>query len=666
MKVKANTLLAEPTSSVGAGSTIDSASKARPLRVKVPKSKQRALIREFGLDSAALTDAEIETRKVELTALIKVGKARGYLTFQEINDHLPDRQLDVDATEAIVSVLAGAGVAVFELAPDDATLLVSGNGNATVGEEEAEDVAAIALAAADSDFGRTTDPARMYMREMGSFDLLTREGEIEISKRVEVGVQAMVSALSALPIVVVEALADAAKVAARTTSVAELIEGFVTENETVDYVAEEDTDSFADAGDDDDVSEGPATTRRLEEMREAALGQFAAIESAFGALRRAYERSGWDSPAYRKAQAHLTKEMLTLRFTPKAVNRFVAIASGQIEALREHERAIRRLMVDRCRMPQSHFLGRYPLEALNVQWPARESAAKKSYSSAIGRNLAAIQEHQVKLSDIQARNVVPLAELKLIAKRMAVAERMTLDAKREMIEANLRLVVSIAKKYANRGMLFTDLIQEGNIGLIKAVEKFEYRRGFKFSTYATWWIRQAVTRAIADQGRTIRVPAHMVDMINKVSRASRGHLQLHGREPDAATLAELLGVPVAKIKQILSVAKEPISLNSPVGEDDGVLGDFIEDSSSVLPSQAAEQTNLRLLVEEVLAELTPREAGVLRMRFGIDMSKDHTLEEIGAQYDITRERVRQIESKAMRKLKHPARAEKLRAYSQSN
>ena len=644
----------------------DSTPKPKPLRVKVPKSKERALIREFGLDVTTLTEAEVEKRRVELTTLVKMGKTRGFLTHQEINDHLPEKLVDAEVIEAIVKMLNDMGIAVYEQAPDAATLLVAGGAGTAATDEEAEEAAEAALSTVDSEFGRTTDPVRMYMREMGLFELLTREGEIEIAKRIEGGLQAMMLAISASPSVMSEILSYGDKIAAGEMGISEVVDGFVVADEADDYVAEEDVDSFDDEEDDDGNGGSRAMTRRLEEMRVAALERFTSMRLAFEQLRKAFEKAGQGSPAYRKAQRALSEQLMTVRFTVKTIDKLCAMLRSQVEEVRRHEREIRRLAVDKCGMSQQYFIEHFPPNALNLGWVESEASARRPYSAALGRHAPAIQERQTKLAEIQAKSVIPLDELKAINKRMSEGERASRDAKKEMIEANLRLVISIAKKYTNRGLQFLDLIQEGNVGLMKAVEKFEYRRGFKFSTYATWWIRQAITRAIADQARTIRVPVHMIESINKMNRMSRAHLQEFGFEPDAATLALKLEIPEAKVRQIMKIAKEPISMESPVGDDgDTTLGDFIEDTYNVAPMEAAMQAGLRAVVGELLDGLTPREAKVMRMRYGIDMSSDHTLEEVGKQFDVTRERIRQIEAKALRKLKHPSRSEKLRTYSEA-
>jgi RNA polymerase primary sigma factor len=640
--------------------------RAKPLRVNVPKSKQRALIREFGLDMSTLTEEEAQKRRNELKALVKMGKTRGFLTQQEIHDHLPEKLVDAEVIEATVKMLGDMGIPVYEQAPDAATLLVAGGGAAAATDDEAEEAAEAAVSTVDSEFGRTTDPVRMYMREMGSFELLTREGEIEIAKRIEGGLQAMMLAISSSPAIVAEILAQADRVAAGELGIAELVDGFVVAGEADDYVAEEDVDSFDDTEDDDPDAGSKAMTRRLEEMQVVALERFAAMRASFGQLRKAFEKTGYGSPAYRKAQRALSNEMGGIRFTVKTIDRLCAILRAQVDEIRRHERDIRRIAVDRCGMPQEHFIAHFVPQALDLAWGDAEAAARKPYSAALERHLPAIRELQAKLIALQTSVGIPLDELKAIHKKMNEGERASLDAKREMIEANLRLVISIAKKYVNRGMQFLDLIQEGNVGLMKAVEKFEYRRGFKFSTYATWWIRQAITRAIADQARTIRVPVHMIESINKMNRMSRAHLQEFGFEPDAATLASKLELPEAKVRQIMKIAKEPVSLEVPVGDDgDTTLGDFIEDTHTVAPMEAAMQANLRDLVGELLDALPAREAKVMRMRYGIDMSSDHTLEEVGKQFDVSRERIRQIEAKALRKLKHPSHSEKLRNYAES-
>ena len=507
----------------------------------------------------------------------------------------------------------------------------------------------------------------MYMRDMGLFELLTREGEIEIAKRIEGGMQAMMLAISGSPSVMAEILSHADKVASGELSISDVVDGFVVAGEADDYVAEEDSDSFDETEDDDDGNGGSrAMTRRLEEMRVAALEKFATLRSSFGKLRQAYEKHGYGSAPYRTAQRALSSQLMTIRFTVKTIDKLCGMLRAQVDHVRRYERDIRRIAVDRCGMPQAHFIEQFPPNVMNLDWVLAEAAAGRPYSAALGRQVAAVQELQSKLIDLQTKAVVPLDELKAINKKMNEGERASLDAKKEMIEANLRLVISIAKKYTNRGMQFLDLIQEGNVGLMKAVDKFEYRRGFKFSTYATWWIRQAITRAIADQARTIRVPVHMIESINKMNRVSRVHLQQFGFEPDAATLALKLEMPEAKIRQIMKIAKEPISLEAPVGDEgDTTLGDFIEDSHNVAPLEAALQSGLRSVVSELLDGLSAREAKVLRMRFGIDMSSDHTLEEVGAQFDVTRERIRQIEAKAIRKLKHPSRSDKLRTFAES-
>ena len=640
--------------------------KAKPLRVKVPKSKERALIREFGLDITTLTEEQANKRRAELTTLVKMGKTRGFLTQHEINDHLPEKLVDAEAIEAVVKMLNDMGIAVYEQAPDAATLLVAGGTGTASTDEEAEEAAEAALSTVDSEFGRTTDPVRMYMREMGLFELLTREGEIEIAKRIEGGLQAMMLAISSSPSVMAEILAQGDRIAAGEIGISDVVDGFVVADEADDYVAEEDIDSFDLEEEEDDNGGSRAMTKRLEEMRVTALERFAAMRSAFTQLQAAYEKSGHGSATYQQAQTALSDQLMTVRFTVKTIDKLCASLRSQVEEVRRHEREIRRLAVDRCGMPQQHFIEHFPPNALNLLWVEAEAAARKPYSAALGRNVPAIQERQTKLADIQAKTVIPLDELKAINKRMSEGERASRDAKKEMIEANLRLVISIAKKYTNRGMQFLDLIQEGNVGLMKAVEKFEYRRGFKFSTYATWWIRQAITRSIADQARTIRVPVHMIESINKMNRFSRAHLQEFGFEPDAATLALKLEMPEAKVRQIMKIAKEPISMELAVGDDgDTTLGDFIEDTHNVAPMEAAMQSGLRAVVSELLDGLTPREAKVMRMRFGIDMSSDHTLEEVGKQFDVTRERIRQIEAKALRKLKHPSRSEKLRSFAES-
>jgi RNA polymerase primary sigma factor len=640
--------------------------KVKPLRMKVSRAKERALMREFGLEETQLSEEEVAKRRLELKTLIKMGKTRGFLTHQEINDHLPEKLVNEEILEAIVSMLNDMGIAVYEQAPDAATILIAGGNTTTATEEEAEEAAEAALSTVDSEFGRTTDPVRMYMREMGTVELLTREGEIEIAKRIEGGLQAMMHAISASPTTVAEILVMAGKIRTAEMKISEVVDGFVSDDEADDYVAEEDFDEFDEEDDDDGQGGSKALTKKLEELKAAALIKFDDLQGHFDRMRKAYERDGYKSASYDKSQQQVSEVIMSIRFTVKTIEKLCAILRSQVDDVRRYERELRKILVDKCGMPQDYFIKNFPPNMLNLKWAEKEVHAGKGYSTVLARNLPPVQELQQKLADLQLKAVVPLEDLKVINKRMNEGEKSSRDAKKEMIEANLRLVISIAKKYTNRGLQFLDLIQEGNIGLMKAVDKFEYRRGYKFSTYATWWIRQAITRSIADQARTIRIPVHMIETINKMNRLSRQHLQEFGFEPDAPTLAAKMEIPEDKIRKIMKIAKEPISMETPIGDDDDShLGDFIEDTNNVAPVEAAMQAGLRDVVKDILDSLTPREAKVLRMRFGIEMSTDHTLEEVGKQFDVTRERIRQIEAKAIRKLKHPSRSDKLRTYLDS-
>ncbi|HET8748329.1 MAG TPA: RNA polymerase sigma factor RpoD [Ramlibacter sp.] len=637
--------------------------KAKPLRMKISKAKERALMKEFGLDETVLTEEEMLKRRQRLKMLIKLGKTRGYLTHAEISDHLPDKLVDAETLEVVVSMLNDMGVAVYEQTPDAETLLLTNTGPTAATEEEAEEEAEAALSTVDSEFGRTTDPVRMYMREMGTVELLTREGEIEIAKRIEGGLQAMMEAISASPATIHEILKMAGEIREGKLVISTIVDGFSNPNEADDYVAEEDFDEF-DADDDDDGSGGSkALTKKLEELKAAALEKFDRIAELFEKVHKVYEKEGWGTPHYHKAQHALSEELMTIRFTAKTIEKLCDMVRSQVDDIRKKERELRRIIVDKCGMPQETFVKEFPPNLLNLRWVEKQATLGKPWSAVIQRNIPAIQELQQKLIDLQSNVVVPLHELKEINRRMNEGEASSREAKKEMIEANLRLVISIAKKYTNRGLQFLDLIQEGNIGLMKAVDKFEYRRGYKFSTYATWWIRQAITRSIADQARTIRIPVHMIETINKMNRISRQHLQEFGFEPDASILAAKMEIPEDKIRKIMKIAKEPISMETPIGDDDDShLGDFIEDTGNTAPIEAAMQAGLRDVVKDILDSLTPREAKVLRMRFGIEMSTDHTLEEVGKQFDVTRERIRQIEAKALRKLKHPSRSDKLRSF----
>ncbi len=644
-----------------------SAEKAKPLRMKLSKAKERALMKEFGLDEAVLSEEEIVTRRQRLKELIKLGKTRGYLTNAEVSDHLPDKLVDTETLEMVVSMLSDMGVTVYEQTPDADTLLLSNAGTTAATEEEAEEEAEAALSNVDNEFGRTTDPVRMYMREMGTVELLTREGEIEIAKRIEGGLMDMMEAISASPATIAEIFELAEEIRNGDVVISTVVDGFHEPDQADDYVAEEDFDEYDEDDDDDGNGGSKALTKKMEELKTEALRRFDLLRKHFESMHKAYDKEGYGSPAYMKAQKKISEELMTIRFTAKTIEKLCDSVRAQVEELRKSERQLRQIIVEKCRMPQETFIAQFPPNLLNLQWSLDQSKAGKPWSETMGRYIPPIQELQQNLINLQARVVIPLDELKAINKRMNDGERVSRNAKTEMIEANLRLVISIAKKYTNRGLQFLDLIQEGNIGLMKAVDKFEYRRGYKFSTYATWWIRQAITRSIADQARTIRIPVHMIETINKMNRISRQHLQEFGFEPDAGLLAEKMDMPEDKIRKIMKIAKEPISMETPIGDDDDShLGDFIEDSANTAPVDAAMQAGLRDVVKDILDGLTPREAKVLRMRFGIEMDNDHTLEEVGKQFDVTRERIRQIEHKALRKLKHPSRSDKLRTFLGGN
>ncbi len=648
--------------------------KVKPLRMKISKAKERALMKEFGLDETVLSEEDMAKRRARLKALITLGKTRGYLTHGEISDHLPDKLVDAETLEVVISMLNDMGVAVYEQTPDAETLLLNNNVSTAATVEEAEEEAEAALSTVDSEFGRTTDPVRMYMREMGTVELLTREGEIEIAKRIEGGLMAMMEAISASPATIAEILRLGEEIREGKVVITTVVDGFSNPNEADDYVAEEDFDEFDENDDDDGKGGSKALTKKLEELKKQALERFDKLRELFEKIHKTYDKEGYGTPTYVKTQKALSEELMTIRFTAKAIEKLCDMVRGQVDDVRKMERELRRIIVDKCGYSQELFIAEFsgrdkhnqpaPSNLLNLKWIEKQAASGKPWAAVMGRNIPPVQDLQQKLTDLQSRVVVPLAQLKDINKRMNSGESSSRAAKKEMIEANLRLVISIAKKYTNRGLQFLDLIQEGNIGLMKAVDKFEYRRGYKFSTYATWWIRQAITRSIADQARTIRIPVHMIETINKMNRISRQHLQEFGFEPDASVLAEKMEIPEDKIRKIMKIAKEPISMETPIGDDDDShLGDFIEDGANTAPMEAAMQAGLRDVVKDILDSLTPREAKVLRMRFGIEMTSDHTLEEVGKQFDVTRERVRQIEAKALRKLKHPSRSDKLRSFT---
>ncbi|OYD54101.1 RNA polymerase sigma factor RpoD [Thauera propionica] len=656
----------------------DSPRKASP-KGRTSKAKDKAA---QVVESPVAAPLDAEVRRTRLKTLITLGKERGYLTYAEISDHLPDDVADAEQIEGIIATFNNMGIQVYDEAPAAEDLLMSDSVATNVDEDVAEEEAEQALSSVDSEFGRTTDPVRMYMREMGTVELLTREGEIEIAKRIEDGLKHMVQAISACPTTIAEMLAIVDRIAADEAKIDELVDGLIDPNasEGAEAAADsdvEDTSAAADEEaeedeadedeDDDGASAESANAASLLQLKNDALARFAAIRELYAKQMDALQKRGSQDTHYLLLQQQISDELLNIRFTAKAIEKLCDSVRHMVEQVRGHERQILQLCVDRAGMPRTHFIKVFPGQEANLDWLKDEIATGKNYAEGLMRIHPAVLEEQQKLIDLQDKLGIPLKELKDINRQMSTGEAKMRRAKREMTEANLRLVISIAKKYTNRGLQFLDLIQEGNIGLMKAVDKFEYRRGYKFSTYATWWIRQAITRSIADQARTIRIPVHMIETINKMNRISRQILQETGQEPDPATLAEKMEMPEEKIRKIMKISKEPISMETPIGDDDDShLGDFIEDTATLAPAEAAMYSGLRDATGEVLDSLTPREAKVLRMRFGIEMNTDHTLEEVGKQFDVTRERIRQIEAKALRKLRHPSRSEKLRSFLDSD
>jgi RNA polymerase primary sigma factor len=655
----------------------DAPAKGRPSKAK---DKSAPVV-----ESPAATPLDAEVRRTRLKTLITLGKERGYLTYAEISDHLPDDVADAEQIEGIIATFNNMGIQVYDEAPAAEDLLMSDSVATNVDEDVAEEEAEQALSSVDSEFGRTTDPVRMYMREMGTVELLTREGEIEIAKRIEDGLKHMVQAISACPTTIAEMLEIVDRVARDEAKIDELIDGLIDPNASSEQAADDEDETTAEAaedeeesgtddtdeeeGDDEDSADSAerANAASLLQLKNDALARFDVIRGLYAKKMAALDKKGSQDIIYLALQQQISDELLNIRFTAKAIERLCDSVRHMVEQVRSHERQILQLCVDRAGMPRQHFIKVFPGHEVHLDWLKDEIAAGKSYAEGLMRVHPAVLEEQQKLIDLQDRIGIPLKELKDINRQMSTGEAKMRRAKREMTEANLRLVISIAKKYTNRGLQFLDLIQEGNIGLMKAVDKFEYRRGYKFSTYATWWIRQAITRSIADQARTIRIPVHMIETINKMNRISRQILQETGAEPDPATLAEKMEMPEEKIRKIMKISKEPISMETPIGDDDDShLGDFIEDTATLAPAEAAMYSGLRDATGEVLDSLTQREAKVLRMRFGIEMNTDHTLEEVGKQFDVTRERIRQIEAKALRKLRHPSRSEKLRSFLDSD
>ncbi len=610
-----------------------------------------------------------ENQQSRLKELISRGREQGYLTYADVNDHLPEDISDPEQVEDIIRMINDMGISVYEVAPDEDSLLLSDSNTDEVAAEEA----AAVLAAVESDLGRTTDPVRMYMREMGTVDLLTREGEIEIAKRIEEGIRDVMSAIVHFPGPVEHIIAEYQRITEGGGRLSDLLIGYI-DAETKELTDEEmpldikekeivAKDEDDENEDDDDSSDSDAEDGDGGPDPEEARIRFTAVAEQFAVVQKLLQKSSRKSTKVQEQLQVLADILMPIKLIPKQYDIVIGMIREALNGVRKRERLIMQACVRNAKMPRADFLRQFPTNETNIGWATKIASGKTKYAEGIAQQLETIQKLQQELLEIEESLDLKIAEIKDINRRVSIGEAKTRRAKKEMVEANLRLVISIAKKYTNRGLQFLDLIQEGNIGLMKAVDKFEYRRGYKFSTYATWWIRQAITRSIADQARTIRIPVHMIETINKLNRISRQMLQEMGREPTPEELGERMEMPEDKIRKVLKIAKEPISMETPIGDDeDSHLGDFIEDVTMQLPVDVATAESLKEATRDVLSGLTAREAKVLRMRFGIDMNTDHTLEEVGRQFDVTRERIRQIEAKALRKLRHPTRSEHLRSF----
>jgi RNA polymerase primary sigma factor len=614
----------------------------------------------------------LPSQQSEIKQLITKGREQGYLTYAEVNDHLPDDIVDPEQIEDIIGMINGMGIEVHEIAPDTDT--ISAEGVSTDDDETATEEAVALLSAVDAEVGRTTDPVRMYMREMGTVELLTREGEIAIAKRIEEGLTQVQTALSSFPWAIGLLLEEYDLHLDGKRRMSEILAGFADQEIPAEEfgvappaadASSDDSDDDADSDEDEDDSAGgdeeaagPSGPDPVEVARRMDV-----LRELYGKFQKTADKFGVADKKSQKLREKMGEEFLKLKLPSALIDGFVRKLREVVAAIRQHERVIMDVCVRQAHMPRKEFIELFPSNETNLDWTNELARKRQKWVPALKNHRDDILLEQQKLTEIERALYLPLTDIKEINRAMSIGEAKARRAKKEMVEANLRLVISIAKKYTNRGLQFLDLIQEGNIGLMKAVDKFEYRRGYKFSTYATWWIRQAITRSIADQARTIRIPVHMIETINKLNRISRQMLQLYGREPTPEELAVAMEMPEDKIRKVLKIAKEPISMETPIGDDeDSHLGDFIEDQNAGSPVESATDTGLTETVRDVLAGLTPREAKVLRMRFGIDMNTDHTLEEVGKQFDVTRERIRQIEAKALRKLRHPSRSEQLRSF----